>query len=251
MLVCSWWPLALAVKLLLDQPNIDDTLLDASSRSVLSAASSDEVQATILASRQALQTHFLELLAKYIDAPAGTSKATDGGREGEANQLLQLLKSPRAGALDLNALDANKGVSALHEAVRCVPSGLSFGSLAGVSDLQPLSRRKDLVLIKYLVLERNADVFVRDRRGSRVLDNLPAGDHVSNLLKQASNNQKALAQRKEDGSPVTQRCVPGGIRCFALWARPLTSLCLPGGRDAVATCSSTRTSPMATNRGGL
>jgi hypothetical protein len=75
--------------------------------------------------------------------------------------------------------------------------------------LTSFRRRKDLVLIKYLVLERNADVFVRDRRGNRVLDNLPAGDHVSNLLKQASNNQKALAQRKEDGSPVTQRCVRG------------------------------------------
>lgn len=66
-------------------------------------------------------------------------------------------------------------------------------------------RRKDLVLVKYLVLDRNADVFVRDRRGGRVLDNLAPGDHVTNLLKQASNNQKALAQRKGDGSPVAQR----------------------------------------------
>lgn len=190
-------------------------MVDSASRTILSAASSNEVQAVILASRQALQMHFLQLLAAYIASPAGAKKAEDGGRDGEADRLLALLKSPRAGVLDLNALDASKGSSALHEAVRCVLLLCAERWLPGPEASEadpppaplapPPPSRKDLILVKYLVLERNADVFVRDRRGSRVLDNLPPGDHVSNLLKQASNNQKALAQRKDDGSPVTQR----------------------------------------------
>jgi hypothetical protein len=109
-----------AVKLLLDQPSIDDTLLDSSSRSILNAATSQEVQDVITASRQILQTRFLKLLSEYTNAPSTAKKAEDGGRDGEANKLLALLKNPRAGVLDLNALDASKGVSALHEAVRSV-----------------------------------------------------------------------------------------------------------------------------------
>lgn len=174
---------ATLVKLLLDQPSIDDTLLDNQGRTCLDAAASEQVIQTILGpffpitpvrqelsteyvflllvgtdSRAALQADYLTLLSAYIQSPH------PNGHPNPANPLLDLLRSPRAAILDINALDEHKGVSLLHEAVR----------------------RKDLTLVKFLALERGADVFVRDKRGKSAYDGNGGSDDVSNLLKQGN-----------------------------------------------------------------
>ncbi|CED83942.1 Oxysterol-binding protein [Phaffia rhodozyma] len=163
------------VQLLLEQPIIDDTIKDDQDRTCMDVASTEEVVQVILDSRTALQNQYLALLSQYINAPQHGP--------GPSGSLLELLKSPRAAILDLNALDRDKGVSLLHEAVR----------------------RKDTALVKFLALDRGADVFVKDRKGKSAYDGSAGNDDINNLLKQASNNQKALLQSRPDGKPITQR----------------------------------------------
>ncbi|KAL7414222.1 Oxysterol-binding protein-domain-containing protein [Mrakia frigida] len=202
------------VRLLLQQPTIDDTLIDGRGLSCVESASSPEVVETILESRSNLQTHFLHQLSLYINSPLSNASPTvrshpststlgGGGRPSlhqtpsnfsahnqvaanPSSEILKILKSPRAAILDLNALDQTTGTTLLHEAVR----------------------RKDLAVIRELALERGADVFVRNRQGKRAFDGekgVGAGDDVSNLLKQASNNQKAMLTGKTDGKLGVQR----------------------------------------------
>lgn len=67
--------------------------------------------------------------------------------------MLGFLERPRAEAINLNALDERTGTSLLHEA----------------------ARRRDLRLVE-LAVKRGADVFVRDRRGRRILEHDKGAD---------------------------------------------------------------------------
>ena len=146
----SWSSLALeishvAVELLLAVPNITDTIRDEQGRTPLECASSHEIASIIETSRTVLQSRYLAQLASYVASPLSSAE--------ESMAMTGFLEGPRVGILNLSALDEKSGTSLLHEA----------------------ARRRDLRLVE-LVVKRGADIFVRDRKGRRVLEGEKGAD---------------------------------------------------------------------------
>ncbi|KAL1409960.1 hypothetical protein Q8F55_003959 [Vanrija albida] len=162
------------VELLLNDPRIDDTIRDEQGRTPLECAATSEVVALIADSRAALQARFQSLLASYTASPLNSVE--------EGSTIVNFLENPRTASLNLNVLDAKSGTSLLHEA----------------------AHRRDLRLVE-LIVKRGADVFVRDRRGKRVLEHDKSGDErIRAYLKQFSNRD-SIIQPKSDGRPPDLR----------------------------------------------
>ena len=84
--------------------------------------------------------------------------------------------------MNLSALDEKTGTSILHEAARYVSSYVSEPTA------EASFRRRDLRLVE-LAVKRGADVFVRDKRGRRVLDGEKGGDErIKAFLPQCQSN---------------------------------------------------------------
>ncbi|WVQ73019.1 hypothetical protein IAR50_002582 [Cryptococcus sp. DSM 104548] len=162
------------VKLLLQDPRIDDTIKDDRSRTALECASTPEVASAIEESRAQIQSNYANLLARYIASPLNS--ADEGAVLGE------FLEQPRIGAVNLSALDERTGTSLLHEA----------------------ARRRDLGLVE-LAVKAGADVFVRDKRNRRVLDGEKNPDERIKLFLRQFNNQDSLIEARSDGRPPDLR----------------------------------------------
>lgn len=86
-----------------------------------------------------MQQDFLGHLDRYVSSNLSSVD--------ESANIVAFLEKPRAGSVDLGALDERTGTTLLHEA----------------------ARRRDLRLVE-LAVKRGADVFVRDRRNRRILE---------------------------------------------------------------------------------
>ena len=63
-----------------------------------------------------------------------------------------------------------------------------------------IHRRRDLRLVE-LAVKRGADVFVRDRKGKRVVDGEKGGDERIKVFLRQFTNQDNLVHNKSDGRP--------------------------------------------------
>ncbi|RXW22360.1 hypothetical protein EST38_g3497 [Candolleomyces aberdarensis] len=148
------------VNLLLEQENIDDSLVDAHGKTCRDVARNKEIIRIIDDSRSFLNANYRSLLHSYILSPLS---------EPPSPALISLLESPRIKAVDLSYLDNDSGTSLLHEA----------------------ARRKDLRLIE-LAVRAGADVFVRNRRGKTAQETAGKDDRVKVFLRQFANHDKTL-----------------------------------------------------------
>nr|XP_018260745.1 oxysterol-binding protein [Kwoniella dejecticola CBS 10117]OBR82903.1 oxysterol-binding protein [Kwoniella dejecticola CBS 10117] len=162
------------VELLLNDSRINDTIRDEQGRTALECATHSEVSHLIEESRGQLQLRYLARLAGYISSPLSSVD--------ESLHMIEFLEGPRTGILNLSALDERSGTSLLHEA----------------------ARRRDLRLVE-LAVKRGADVFVRDKRGRRVLDGEKNADERIKVFLRQFNNQDSLVQAKSDGKPPDLR----------------------------------------------
>ena len=158
------------VKLLMDQPDIDDSLRDVHGKTCKEVAKTKEVARVIDGapysifslslipltchpdSRSFLNASYRSLLRSYILSPQGSPPLP---------ALITLLESPRVRFVNLSYLDDSSGKSLLHEA----------------------ARRKDLRLIE-LTVRAGIDVFVRDRKGKMAYDGAGKDDRVRVFLRQ-------------------------------------------------------------------
>lgn len=100
----------------------------------------------------------MSLLAAYVSSPLSSVD--------ESSNIVTFLNNPRSVSVNLSALDEKTGTSLLHEA----------------------ARRRDLQLVE-LAVKRKADVFVRDRRGRRVLEgDKGADERIKAYLRQCESN---------------------------------------------------------------
>ncbi|ORX40701.1 Oxysterol-binding protein-domain-containing protein [Kockovaella imperatae] len=159
-----------AVQLLLNHPKINDTIRDDQGRTPLECAANAEVAALIEESRTNLQLQYLGHLGDYVSSPLNSVE--------ESLAMVDFLEGSRVEILNLNALDEKSGTSLLHEA----------------------AHRRDLRLVE-LALKRGADVFVRDRKGRRVLEGEKGADERIKVFLKQFNNQDNLVQNKSDGRP--------------------------------------------------
>ncbi|KAL7418318.1 hypothetical protein Q5752_006776 [Cryptotrichosporon argae] len=159
-----------AVEALLNDPRINDTIQDEQGRTPFEVASNAECSQLIEDSRAALQIKYLALLASYIASPL--SSVNESGR------ITQFLEGPRADILNLNALDQKTGTSLLHEA----------------------ARRRDQRLVE-LAVKRGADVFIRDKRGKRVLESDKGADERIKVYLRQFSSQEGAVQARTDGRP--------------------------------------------------
>ncbi|WWC71885.1 uncharacterized protein I206_105844 [Kwoniella pini CBS 10737] len=162
------------VELLLSDPRINDTIRDEQGRTALECATHSEISHLIEESRGQLQLKYLARLAGYISSPLSSVE--------ESLHMIEFLEGPRTGILNLSQLDERSGTSLLHEA----------------------ARRRDLRLVE-LAVKRGADVFVRDKRGRRVLDGEKNVDERIKVFLRQFNNQDSLVQGKSDGRPPDLR----------------------------------------------
>ncbi|EIW72252.1 hypothetical protein TREMEDRAFT_70659 [Tremella mesenterica DSM 1558] len=162
------------VEMLLNHPKINDTIRDEQGRTALECAANTEIASLVEDSRAALQMRFIALLASYVSSPLSSVD--------EAARMSEFLSSPRVDILNLNALDERSGTSLLHEA----------------------ARRRDLRLVE-LCVKRGADVFVRDKRGRRVLEGEKGADERIKAFLRQFSNQDNLVQPKSDGRPPDLR----------------------------------------------
>ncbi|KAK8853109.1 hypothetical protein IAR55_003810 [Kwoniella newhampshirensis] len=162
------------VEVLLNDPRINDTIRDEQGRTALECASNHEIAGLIEDSRAQLQMKYLARLAGYVSSPLSSVE--------ESLSMIDFLEGPRTGILNLSALDERSGTSLLHEA----------------------ARRRDLRLVE-LAVKRGADVFVRDKRGRRVLDGEKGADERIKVFLRQFNNQDRLVQGKSDGRPPDLR----------------------------------------------
>ncbi|TRM63799.1 Oxysterol-binding protein-domain-containing protein [Schizophyllum amplum] len=150
------------VNLLLEQENVDDTVLDAQGRNCRDVARGKAVVRAIDDSRSFLNAHYRSLLHSYIlssnDAPPPQA-------------LIDLLDSPRIKFVNLSYLDDDTGNSLLHEA----------------------AKRRDLRLIE-LAVRAGADVFVRNRKGKMAYEGTGKDDKVRVFLRQYANQDTTLIQ---------------------------------------------------------
>ncbi|ORY26692.1 putative Oxysterol-binding protein [Naematelia encephala] len=163
-----------AAGVLLNHPLINDTTRDDQGRTPLECAANGEVSSVIEDSRGAYQMRYLARLAGYIASPLSSAD--------ESLRMTEFLEQPRAEILNLNVLDEKSGTSLLHEA----------------------AKRRDLGLVE-LAVKRGADVFVRDRRGRRVLENEKGGDERIKVFLRQFSNQDSMVQSKGDGRPPDLR----------------------------------------------
>ncbi|WWC91583.1 uncharacterized protein L201_006529 [Kwoniella dendrophila CBS 6074] len=162
------------VERLLNDPRINDTIRDEQGRTALECAGHSEIAHLIEDSRGQLQLKYLAKLAGYISSPLSSID--------ESLHIIDFLEGPRTGILNLSALDERSGTSLLHEA----------------------ARRRDLRLVE-LAVKRGADVFVRDKRGRRVLDGEKNADERIKVFLRQFNNQDSLIEAKSDGRPPDLR----------------------------------------------
>nr|XP_019044285.1 oxysterol-binding protein [Kwoniella bestiolae CBS 10118]OCF23215.1 oxysterol-binding protein [Kwoniella bestiolae CBS 10118] len=162
------------VEVLLSDPMINDTIRDEQGRTALECSSSSDISHLIEESRGQLQLKYLAKLAGYISSPLSSVD--------ESLHMIEFLEGPRTGILNLSALDERSGTSLLHEA----------------------ARRRDLRLVE-LAVKRGADVFVRDKRGRRVLDGEKNADERIKVFLRQFNNQDSLVEAKSDGRPPDLR----------------------------------------------
>jgi ankyrin repeat protein len=171
------------VTLLLDQPEIDDTLRDAQAKTCKEVARNRETARIIsgscsfghvslqffplpttlrIDSRAILNARFQSVLRGYIQSPVNAPAP---------QELLDLLSLPRIKSVDISQLDVSTGTTLLHEA----------------------ARRKDLRLVE-LAVRTGADVFVRDRRGKGVAEGAGKDDRVKVFLRQFTNRDTTLLE---------------------------------------------------------
>ncbi|WWD19523.1 hypothetical protein CI109_103984 [Kwoniella shandongensis] len=162
------------VEVLLNDPRINDTIRDEQGRTALECAANHEISGLIEDSRSQMQMKYLARLAGYVSSPLSSVEESLG--------MIDFLEGPRTGILNLSALDEHSGTSLLHEA----------------------ARRRDLRLVE-LAVKRGADVFVRDKRGRRVLDGEKGADERIKVFLRQFNNQDSLIQGKSDGRPPDLR----------------------------------------------
>ncbi|WVQ67040.1 uncharacterized protein L199_005233 [Kwoniella botswanensis] len=162
------------VEVLLSDPRINDTVRDEQGRTALECSATSEISHLIEESRGQLQLKYLAKLAGYISSPLSSVD--------ESLNMVEFLEGPRTGILNLSALDERSGTSILHEA----------------------ARRRDLRLVE-LAVKRGADVFVRDKRGRRVLDGEKNADERIKVFLRQFNNQDSLVEAKSDGRPPDLR----------------------------------------------
>ncbi|WVR00350.1 hypothetical protein IAU59_007493 [Kwoniella sp. CBS 9459] len=162
------------VELLLRDPRINDTVRDEQGRTALECAANSEVSSLVEESRTQLQLKYLAQLAGYISSPLSSVE--------DSLSMVEFLEGPRTGILNLSALDERSGTSLLHEA----------------------ARRRDLRLVE-MAVKRGADVFVRDKRGRRVLDGEKNADERIKVFLRQFNNQDSLVEAKSDGRPPDLR----------------------------------------------
>lgn len=181
------------VTLLLDQPEIDDTLRDAQGKSCKEVARNRETAKIIsglcprfggsplglpllttsrVDSRAVLNARFQSILRGYIQLPAQAPAP---------QELLDLLSLPRIKNVDISQLDAPTGTTLLHEA----------------------ARRKDLRLVE-LAVRAGADVFVRDRRGKGVAEGAGKDDRVKVFLRQFTNQDTTLLESPSNSSNLSE-----------------------------------------------
>ncbi|WRT70348.1 uncharacterized protein IL334_007346 [Kwoniella shivajii] len=162
------------VEVFLNDPRINDTIRDEQGRTALECATNSEISRLIEESRGHLQMKYLARLAGYISSPLSSVD--------ESLNMIEFLEGPRTGILNLSALDERSGTSLLHEA----------------------ARRRDLRLVE-IAAKRGADVFVRDKRGKRVLDGEKNVDERIKVFLRQFNNQNSLVEAKGDGRPPDLR----------------------------------------------
>ncbi|WVR07787.1 hypothetical protein IAU60_004830 [Kwoniella sp. DSM 27419] len=162
------------VEALLGDSRINDTTRDEQGRTPLECAANSEVASLIEESRGQLQLKYLAHLAGYISSPLSSME--------ESLRMIEFLEGPRTGILNMSALDERSGTSLLHEA----------------------ARRRDLRLVE-LAAKRGADVFVRDRKGRRVLDGEKNPDERIKVFLRQFTNQDSLVEAKGDGRPPDLR----------------------------------------------
>ncbi|KZT53448.1 hypothetical protein CALCODRAFT_501126 [Calocera cornea HHB12733] len=159
------------VRLLLEQPEVDDTLRDGHGRTVAEVAANPRIVKLLQESVAELNESYLSLVREYLREPANSPPPA---------ALLELLKSPRSHQLDLTA--PISGTTVLHEA----------------------ARRSHLPVIE-LAVQRGADIFVRDARGRAVVDVvLGSGkdkEGVRAVLRQYANQDLTLVDAGGVGRP--------------------------------------------------
>lgn len=131
-------------------------------------------------SRGELNFAFQELLEKWEKETPGTTE-----------ELTTFLKQRRIGIVDVNVKSRLSGTTLLHEAVR----------------------RKDTAMIE-LAVRKGADVFVRNKKGKRVLETTK-DEKIKALLQQLSNADAAMAANSTSGLPPTFRGFLGKWTNFA------------------------------------
>lgn len=125
-----------------------------------------------LDSRSSLQIKYIARLASYVSSPVSSVE--------DNMAMVEFLEGPRTEILNLNVLDENKGTGLLHEASRSAPGHFHFGR-----KLTRIYSRRDLRLVE-LAVKRGADVFVRDKRGRRVLDEKSGDERIKAFLRQCA-----------------------------------------------------------------
>ncbi|CAD6572572.1 MAG: hypothetical protein TREMPRED_000577 [Tremellales sp. Tagirdzhanova-0007] len=162
------------VELLLNHPRISDTIRDEQGRTALECAGNHEVASAIEESRGTMQIRYLAQLSSYVSSPLSSVE--------DSVSMMELLEGPRTEILNLNALDEKSGTGLLHEA----------------------ARRRDMQMVE-LAVKRGADVFVRDRKGRRVLEGEKGADERIKVFLRQFDNQENAVQPRTDGRPPDLR----------------------------------------------
>ncbi|MCO5576850.1 hypothetical protein L7F22_030670 [Adiantum nelumboides] len=159
------------VDLFLAQPQINDTIRNRDGQDPLEAAQTIEAAKLFQISRAELNFKFQDVYERWENQAHGSDE-----------ELKNFLLLPRIGVVDLNTKSRVSGSTLLHDAVR----------------------RKDTQLIE-LAVRKGADVFVRNKRGKRVLETTK-DEKIKALLQQLSNADAAMAANaNQPGLPPTFR----------------------------------------------
>lgn len=146
------------VDLFLAQPQINDTIRNRDGQDPMEAAQTIEAAKLFQISRAELNFKFQDVYERWENQAQGSDE-----------ELKKFLQLPRIGVVDLNTKSRVSGSTLLHDAVR----------------------RKDTQLIE-LAVRKGADVFVRNKRGKRVLETTK-DEKIKALLQQLSNADAAMA----------------------------------------------------------
>lgn len=159
------------VDLFLSQPQINDTIRNRDGQDPMEAAQTIEAAKLFQISRAELNFTYQDVYERWETQAQGSDE-----------ELKNFLNLPRIGVVDLNTKSRISGSTLLHDAVR----------------------RKDTQLIE-LAVRKGADVFVRNKRGKRVLETTK-DEKIKALLQQLSNADAAMAANaNQPGLPPTFR----------------------------------------------